>query len=648
MNPTLSYDRHKNSCTNIISASCVLWNGPTYDCITTCTGDSVVDVISKTAVKVCELSEQLDLSQLDIDCLANNCTGCSLCAPGDKVLKNVLECVIQKYCLLKARVDLIPLTPGSGDCPPVEEVFTFDPTCLATRTGDSMSTPITNSVIIQYVADAICTTYDELDARITQLNIDLITCCNGGGGGTGTIPQVNSSCLFVGLKGVDEAYLLLDDDYCSLKTVLGATADISTSLNPSAPCSTTINDYLATTIGSATTLDGSITNIYDVLCALTDKVKTIGELQASCCTFSCDSIDIVALSEVSDLDAKTINLIFTFNGSPDPFPYTIDDAGVNSSKVTFTDKNGRSLTLSFDLSDDSTYTDMVLTGLDLTDNIVMTIVLNYTVTRPGDENVYNCNKCLSSVLIINTDCAVCGIIISGGTGINVKITYTEPDSSVHVIVISSTGTYYVPTGSTIDAVVDDSTTPPTITSECDSMIIPTPAVKTCWQFIIPPHLFLNYTDVTPDENEVTDFDITGIIVNGTRYSLGPVASNLGIGASGKCACAGGGAFGANEAGTSLPSYVSGSITYTNVTEMTNLIATLNAGVGTSNPNVKEFTSACSGICDDGCMQTRYLYVTTFGTSVPQLEMKNSNLANTYTTVIQMAGQEVIGNCYCTE
>lgn len=637
MRPTLSPDNNKRTCTSIISASCVLWHGPDLNCIETCAGDSMVDVIAKTSEKLCSIEASLDLTGMDLSCLDDSCTGCNLCSPTDKVLKNVLECLITKFCALKTTVEALPSGGGtSGEC---EAVFTFDPTCVSTLAGRTLSTPTTNSAIVQLIADAVCISYQELSSRIDQLNIDLIACCNGGGSGTGTIPQVNSSCLFLGLKDIDEAFLLLDDDYCDLKAVIGSYSSLTTSLNPSGGCSTQINTFLGTTIGAATTLHASLTNIYSVLCALSDELETVKAAQAECCKFSCDSIALEVFGEVTDVDAKLATLVVTFNGATN-VPAGITD---NGTKVTFTDKNGTFITYTIDITDSLTYTDLALTGLDMSGNIQLTVDVKYEYTDPLGT-VYNCNKCVSGTIIINNACAVCDLTVAGGTSVNVKVTY-EYDGDVNIIIISSNGVFYIPKGATITSIVDESGISPTITSACTGLVIPAPATLACWRFAIPEHLFQNGT-LADGENEQTDWLITGIIVNNIRYTLGgSTPAHFGVKGTDECAdCVAFGTLLAAQAYTSLAlPYAAGGVSYVTSAPMTSWVATLNGSLGT-NPYIKSFTSACTNSCGDNCMSYRFLHSETYTTTAPLLEITLAE--GNITTVAQIKAEEITGLATC--
>lgn len=648
MNPITSSDPNKYTCSSIISASCVLWNTSTTGCITTCAGDSLVDVVTKTINKVCLLDSELDFTNL-------NLAAC-ITTPTNKSLSNILTAIADKVCAIQTQVNNLPTVPGgSTTCDPIN-AFTL-PTCYALfgKTGYSIpsDTTLINGYNVQYVADAVCSLYTYMDGRMDELFDQIATCC-GSGSGSGTIPTVTSDCLFSGSIAVNLAYEYLDTAFCAQKAILGTNIDLAAALNPTAPCITSINSYLGTTLGTATTLDESLVNIYDALCKMTAKVSAISTLQSQCCVFTCDSIDIAILGEVVDPIARTVDLVFTFNGSTS-LPTSYNPKADTGSKVTFTDKNGSFITVNIDLFDSASYSGIDLTGLDFSGNITMSANLNYQISYgvdgSGDPIPYNCNKCLSGTIIIDANCAVCSISIFGGSNINVKITYTF-EGSTHIITTTTNGLLYIPTGSVITSVIDESSVAPTITTECPGTSIPTPETLTCWRFAIPGHLFLNATSAGPGvaENEATDFGITGIISNGVRYSLGSsVPTHFGVKSTDNpegCTGCGGGSMGSTEAlTTTVGGYTSSGVTYNYSSTMASYLNVLNSYITSSNPYIKMFTSACTNECSV-CMNYRFLHVRTYGSSAPLLEI--TNVEGLITTVAQIVAEEITTsvNCRC--
>lgn len=70
MKPINTSNTKITNCTPI-SSNCVVWEGSLPTCIEACYGDTVVDIIYKVADKTCTMLEQIDVSNIDLKCLAN-------------------------------------------------------------------------------------------------------------------------------------------------------------------------------------------------------------------------------------------------------------------------------------------------------------------------------------------------------------------------------------------------------------------------------------------------------------------------------------------------------------------------------------------------------------------------------------------------
>ena len=73
------------------SSNCIIWAGPKIECISLCTGDSVTEAINNLATELCEIMNQLNLTNYDLTCL-----GISGGQPKD--FKAFINILIQKIC----------------------------------------------------------------------------------------------------------------------------------------------------------------------------------------------------------------------------------------------------------------------------------------------------------------------------------------------------------------------------------------------------------------------------------------------------------------------------------------------------------------------------------------------------------------------
>ena len=84
----LNYD---NSPCNPTSSNCVVWQGPNLDCIKLCTGDTVSDVIANLATELCNVMDELSITNYDLSCF--NLVGCK-----PETYQELLQFLINKVC----------------------------------------------------------------------------------------------------------------------------------------------------------------------------------------------------------------------------------------------------------------------------------------------------------------------------------------------------------------------------------------------------------------------------------------------------------------------------------------------------------------------------------------------------------------------
>jgi hypothetical protein len=181
-----------------ISSNCVVWQGPTLDCINLCTGDTISDVVAKMAEELCTLLDQTNVDNYDLSCL-----GITACGPKD--FQALIQLLIEKICELNN----LPTdgTKSEETCP--DCVITVA-TCL--RETDQ-GLPVTMQLIdyVQVLANKICSLIDQigdlqeqvnnLDIRVTVLEntppptFDIpsftLTSCAVGSLSIGSTPQIN-------------------------------------------------------------------------------------------------------------------------------------------------------------------------------------------------------------------------------------------------------------------------------------------------------------------------------------------------------------------------------------------------------------------------------------------------------------------------
>ena len=222
---------NKENCSPV-SSNCVIWQGPDLPCLDLCKGDSVSDVVYKTAVEICEIKDTLNLSDLDFTCLLDVCNCCHV-AP-DPDLKSVLQYLIDKICCIYEQNTGGSNFRPSGDCCYEEPILTLPP-CLQ-YTDPATGLPVTQLVLSQFAtrtAQKLCdinsaviihtTQISNLDTRVTVL--ENAPCCY-------TPPTVTPSCTYGALpSGVPTQMNLLlqelQNQFCTLVANVGSSTQIS-------------------------------------------------------------------------------------------------------------------------------------------------------------------------------------------------------------------------------------------------------------------------------------------------------------------------------------------------------------------------------------------------------------------------------------
>lgn len=203
---------------NPISSNCVVWQGPDVPCIKLCTGDSVSDVVAKMATELCEITDQLDISLLDLSCFNPLC-------PTPQNFRDVTQIILNKICAIEngTTTDGVNTSGCPSDC----EIAVAPCLQYTDFLGNTVvSLPIKDYVIL--IGNRICTILtsianlqtqiDSLDVRVTNLE-------NGTGGGGGSSFNVTSQCVTNGSVSLQEYITALDVAFCELQGDFGSQQD---------------------------------------------------------------------------------------------------------------------------------------------------------------------------------------------------------------------------------------------------------------------------------------------------------------------------------------------------------------------------------------------------------------------------------------
>jgi hypothetical protein len=259
---------------NPVSSNCVVWQGPTLECIDLCKGDTVSDVVAALATELCKILDQTNVTDYDLSCL-----GITSCGPTD--FKGLIELLIEKICELQDTP--APSTGAvSGSCPD----------CVVTVASCFVEDGATTMQLLDYVqmiASKVCALIGEIGTLSTEVaNLDIrVTALENQETPGFTLPSILVDCtLDDGVIVAGNAYTidevlnaLVNDDvygYCALLGSTGLPADLLSAVSTQcitgadstlSPGGTSFAaDYLGTWINSPVTVADAINNLWIVVC----------------------------------------------------------------------------------------------------------------------------------------------------------------------------------------------------------------------------------------------------------------------------------------------------------------------------------------------------------------------------------------------
>lgn len=263
-----------NSPCSPISSNCVIWQGPHIPCIKLCTGDTVSDVVFKLATELCEILEQLNVSNYDLACL--NLAGCD-----PKDFQTLIQILINKICDLQNKPVPVP-DNKSGGCP--IDCIVEVAECFGGGTDNLIN-------YVDRIGKKICELIEDISTLQDQVaNLDIrVTVLENAPTPTFTIPSFTLQCaigtvipvLPAGSSQQIDTVLrrFINEEWCPYKVVLDTTTALSaailsqcvdgtdTSLQfqyslPATQMQIAYPSYVAT----PTTLADAINNLWIALC----------------------------------------------------------------------------------------------------------------------------------------------------------------------------------------------------------------------------------------------------------------------------------------------------------------------------------------------------------------------------------------------
>ena len=288
-----------------ISSNCVIWQGPTLDCINLCTGDSVSDAVAKLATELCTLLDQTNVNNYDLTCL-----GLTACGPKD--FQALIQLLIEKICELNGVTPTDKTASGCPDC--VVSVAS----CF--QVGQQTTMQLLDYV--QMIAEKVCALIDEIASLQTQIdNLDVrVTVLENTPPPTFTLPSIQTNCLASYMSGSVSATIdlvldtLLNDNtigYCALVGATGLPGDLLAAV--ATECITagtpTLSNfpvpfgtvYVGSWVNSPVTVADTITNLWLSICDIYTALNS-------------SSVEVVAGTGI-DVTTTTVGLTTTYTVS---------------------------------------------------------------------------------------------------------------------------------------------------------------------------------------------------------------------------------------------------------------------------------------------------------------------------------------------
>jgi hypothetical protein len=394
-----------SGCINSTSADCILWTGPNISCIGIEAGMSLTEVEEVIACKICDLSDQLDLSEVNLDCLIAEAN----IDPEDKNLKLILELILENQCTLKELIDNIN-SGGDDSCCDLN----LNLKCI--RKFDEFENEIPQDLnqTLQSIVNELCDhkdAIDTLEATVDDLQDQI-----------DNLPDppdpyeepVISTCVATA-RPLSEATELLAADYCAYKAVVGTPVQVQGAI--SQQC-----DNLNQTLGSEPgwnaapqNLAQSFSNLWVAYCDLLNRVRAI---EQTCCAPSCDKIKI---GFTTDFDFENEELTMNFiTGAGTLIPSGFVDCGTT---LRITDKNGLFLDFAaLDISQGSSVGPLSIVGL-ASGTLVFNFKTKFCLLDDDETVILTCQDCVVQEVEYNNPS--CCTITNIGTE-TVDITYSVP------------------------------------------------------------------------------------------------------------------------------------------------------------------------------------------------------------------------------
>jgi len=277
-----------NSPCTPIASNCVIWTGPSISCIKLCTGDTVSDVVFKLATELCTLLDQTNVTTYDLACF-------NLAACPPTTFDQLIQLLIDKICALENITPTATTTTTSTTSPGkstvVSDYLLTAAPCLG---GGTVGLVDYVNMIAAKICDLI-TQITIINAEINALDIR-VTALETAPTPTFIIPSFTLQCdigtiipvLAAGSTQDIDIVLqrFINEEWCPYKTVFGTSTDLSNAISSQCVAGTDLalaaqyitpgvqmNVEYPTYVGTPTTLNEAVSNIWLALCDVRNRVE---------------------------------------------------------------------------------------------------------------------------------------------------------------------------------------------------------------------------------------------------------------------------------------------------------------------------------------------------------------------------------------
>lgn len=384
------------SCTPV-SSNCVIWQGPCLSCIEVNTGDSISETTLKLANEICELKEQLDLSDLEISCLLD----CNSCPEPEKTLFNVLELLIARVC---------SLDPNPGPEPDPEEIVVTIAACFQYVNNDG---DLVTSMKLSEYAKAIGIKVCSLQTTIQQHTATLgnhetrITALENASANPIVLPKVTPVCVLPSVPtDMNVVLSTLESQFCGLRNVTGLAPDLSQAI--AKQCVNLNNSPALSSGGTMAAIAGWKTTVATVADSLNNMWLTICDMRAAvasiktCCDVTCDDLKVDFLVTLIDNGSKARIYFAGYTNLPTGFT----DCSPSGSLLTITDSVGGVYNMNVNIATATGNPDPIVVDFTTTP-LSPGRTYSFTLASCLTNSIITCNK--SIVKTASGEASVCSI-----------------------------------------------------------------------------------------------------------------------------------------------------------------------------------------------------------------------------------------------